>query len=367
MKQKLSYFATFIFCGLFLGMVLSYVLTPAVGSVGGWNITSPPNEKWFSGSRGDPAWNWMKDADKLIELGANPGTGKIFYVDSGVTTEGSGNSWESAVDTIDEAVNLCTDSRGDYILVAQGHAETFIAQALDVDVIGVTIICLGSGSLAPTITYTHADGEIAVGADNVTIKNLRCLTSITGVKIAIDIEAGADYCNIDGCTFWEVGDATGTDEFLDTVYIGNACIGTTIQNCVFRAEAAGAASAITTDNDSSFTTIKNNIIVGDYSVACIEMATVASTDVLILSNLLVNGDLVADGGLNSVAAISLVDGTAGLIVDNYMAADTATDIMRGAIADDVVFIENFVTDDDGDEYEGSERSGTTAVTKSEDG
>lgn len=359
MKQKLSYGMTF----MALVVLVSYVFA----SVGGWNIVSPPNENWFSGSVSDPGWNWMKAADRQIEAGQQLGTGHVFYVDSGVTTASNGSSFEKAVATIDAAVNLCEDSRGDVIYVAQGHAETFITQALDVDVIGVTIIGLGNGSLAPTITYTHEDGEVAVGADNVTIRNIRFLTSVTGVKIAIDIEAGADYCTLENLLFWEVGDATGTDEFLDAVYIGNACINTTIQNCTFRAEAAGAVSAITSDNDTSFTTIKYCTIVGDYSTGNIEFATVASTDLHIISNILINGDLVADNGLNNVAVITVVDASGGFVFDNKCAADVATNHLAMTVFDDGVFLENYTTDDDGDDFEGTRRSDTAAVTASADG
>jgi hypothetical protein len=350
-------------------ILVALVATSVYGLATSWNINQRPTADWWSGSSRDIAWSWMKAIDDLVAGGGkNPGTGSIFYVDSGVTNEGDGSNWANAKDTLDEALNLCTDSRGDIIYVAQGHAETYTAaDGFDADVIGVTIIGLGSGSLAPTFTFNHANAEVAVGADNVTIQNLRFLCSVTGVLVGVDIEAGADYCTIQGCTFWEVGDASGTDEFVDALYIGNACIGTTIQGCTFRAEAAGAVSAITSDNDTSFTTIRGNTIVGDYSTACIEFATVASTDLHILDNLLVNGDLVADNGLNSVAAISIVDASGGLCAGNRIAADTATNHLAMTVFDDGVFIQNFTTDDDGDDFEGTVRSGTAAVTASADG
>jgi len=363
MKQKLSYGVIFCLIGLLIGYVFA--------DVGGWQIHRPPTADWFSGSVGDPAWNWMKAADKLIELGANPGTGKIWYVDSGVTTAGSGNSWESAYATLKAAIVASDadsgDDRGDYFLLAQGHAETFTAaDGFDVTVSGATIIGLGKGSLIPTFTMNHADADSAIGADNVTLKNLRFLCSVTGVKLAIDIEAGSDYCDIDGCLFWEVGDATGTDEFLDAIIIGNACIGTTIQNCIFRGEAAGAVSAITSDNDTAFTTIRNNVIVGDYSTGCIEFATVASTDLHILSNILINGDLVGDNGLNAKAAIDIVDATGGFVCDNRIGSDVATGLLM-RVADDMVFMNNYITDDDGDEFSGVTEDTSATIGATGDG
>lgn len=366
MKKLIHNKPAFLLLCLLLGITTSFLFADATN----WAIRARPTSDWFTAS--DTPQNvplqWMRAIDELVALGVNPGTGKVFYVDSDVVNEGDGSNWANAKDTLDEAIDLCTDSRGDVILVAQGHTETFTAaDGWDADVIGITIIGIGNGSLAPTFTYNHADAEVAVGADNITVRNLRFLTTITSVLIGLDIEAGADYCTLDGLLFWEVGDASGTDEFLDAVRIGNACIGTTIQNCVFRAEAAGAASAITSDNDTSFTTIRNNVIVGDYSIACIEFATVASTDLHITDNTLINGDLVADNGLNNVAVINVFDSSGGFVAGNRCAADVATNHLAMTVFDDGVFIENFTTDDDGDDFEGTSRSSTGAVTASIDG
>ena len=132
-----------------------------------------PNASWQSDNPVvNPLYKWITAAALLIEADQALGPGaSIFYVDSNVTTEGNGTTWATAKDTLDEAINLCTDSKGDIIYVAPGHAETWIAQACDADVIGITIIGLGKGSLRPTFTYNHANAELAIGADNVSISN----------------------------------------------------------------------------------------------------------------------------------------------------------------------------------------------------
>ena len=124
-----------------------------------------------------------------------------------------------------QAVNLCEDSRGDIIFVAQGHAETFLTQSLDVDVIGITIIGCGTGSLRPTITFGHTAAEVAIGADNVTIKNMRFICSVTGVLMGMEVEDGVDYFHIEGCEFTSAGDAIGTDEFVEAINFVNNNIG----------------------------------------------------------------------------------------------------------------------------------------------
>lgn len=340
-----------------------------MGAATPWSnaIKSKPNADWFSGASGkDIGWNWMKAADQLLVGGL--GTGDIFYVDSNVTTEGDGQSWESAKDTLDEAINLCTDSNGDVIYVAQGHAETYIAaDGWDADVIGITIRGFGNGSLRPTFTFNHANAEVAIGADNVTVINLRFLTTITAVAVGLDIEAGADFATIAGCEWHEVGDASGTDEFNSALRVGNACIGTMVQSCTFKAEAAGAISAIHSDNDTSYTTIRNNFFTGDYSSGCVNFITVASTDLTIIDNVIINGDMAtADTSLNPVAAINCVEATSGVVVDNRIFSATATHLLM-RVADDMAFSGNLTLDTADDALGGIRETLSTAIVADDDG
>ncbi|KKK64119.1 hypothetical protein LCGC14_2987420 [marine sediment metagenome] len=186
-------------------------------------------------------------------------------------------------------------------------------------------------------------------------------------KEGVDILANSDYATFENCVWWEVGDNTGTDEFDIALRVGNACINTTIDGCMFRSEAAEAVAAISSSNDTSYTTIQNCRIMGDYSTAAINFASVASTDLHILDNTIINGDLVADNGLNAEPAIEIVDATGGFVKGNFFAADTATNHLAMTVADDMVFMENYTTDDDGDDFEGTRRSDTSAVTASADG
>ncbi len=309
--------------------------------------------------------------DALARLGqAGIDVGDVFYVDS-VTGSGSGTAvtWADAEATIDGAIDLCTANVGDTIIVAPGHAETVSsADGFDADTAGITIIGLGRGTDMPVITMDNANGECVVGADNVVIMNLRFEATVTGVLIGLDIEANSDYTLVKDCVFTDAGDNIGTDEFVDTITVGDACIGTRIEGCRIQMRAAGAAGGIVFSNDTDQTEIVDNIIQGDFSVACIdgENAAAASTNMLIKNNILVNGSLVGDGGLNDQPAISLLDATGGLIIDNRIASDVATHLLM-VVADDMVCIANYSTDDDGDEFEGGLRGGTAAVTTSADG
>jgi len=293
------------------------------------------------------------------------GTGRVFYVDAaGDNTVGT--TWATAMTTLDAAVNLTTASRGDFIYVAQGHAEDFASEEADLDVAGITVIGLGSGKLKPTITMSNAAGVLSIDADNVVLQNIRFEATVTDVLIAVTLKSGSDYCTIRDCDFTDAADNVGTDEFTDAINIVTTCTGTTIENCRFNAKAAGAATAIMMDDVTDQTTIRNCIITGDYSIGCIVADTTASTDLFILDNILINGSLVADGGLNAVAAINIVDSSSGLIKGNHIASDVATALLM-TVADDMVFMDNYVTDDDGDEFDGGIRSTGTSVDSHTDG
>ena len=105
---------------------------------------------------------------------------------------------------------------------------------------------------------------------------------------------------------------------------------------------------------------------GDYSVACIGGDTTASTDILIKDNILINGALVGDGGINAVAAIVLLDATGGFIADNRIVSDVATGLLM-RVADDCVFMNNFISDTDGDEFSGTTEDTAASITAHADG
>src|SRR3990167_4421252 len=88
-------------------------------------------------------------------------TGKVFWVNnSGVLPDGgiSGadanpGTYLQPFSTIDNAINNCTASRGDVIMVMPGHAETVSATTIAMDVAGVNIVGLGVGALRPTLSF----------------------------------------------------------------------------------------------------------------------------------------------------------------------------------------------------------------------
>lgn len=266
--------------------------------------------------------------------------GNIWFVDSGSGTNGAGygQNPDSPLATIDYAIGLCTANQGDVIYVMPGHTETITGTDITVDVAGISIIGLGKGSLMPQIKHNHADAEVSVAADNVTWQGIRHSADVTGVKVAIEIEDGIDYCTVKGCVFDVV--TTTTDEFLVSVRTNDASNFATIENCDFDMGLGGAVAAISFTKDTDGTVVINNRIQGDYSTACINGITTLSTKLLIKGNLLVNG---GSNDLGSEPAIELVTLSTGIICDNYIVSDLAT-LAASIVADKCGKFQNFCID-----------------------
>lgn len=267
--------------------------------------------------------------------------GDVFYVDSGSGTDGAGygSSPSSPVASIDYAVGLCTASNGDIIIVLPGHTETITGTDITVDVAGVTVVGLGTGSLMPWIKHNHADAEVSIAADNVTWMGMRHSADVTGVKVAIEIEDGIDYCIVKGCKFDVV--TTTTDEFLVSVRTNDASNFALIEDNYFDMGLGGAVSAISFTKDTDSTIVRNNIVQGDYSTACINGITTASTKLLIEKNVLMNGSTLDFG---TEPAIELVTQSTGVIRDNDVVCNLDTMIVS-IIADECILFRNYYNED----------------------
>jgi len=222
--------------------------------------------------------------DKALNLG----TGKTYYVDSGLSAAGLGTSWESALTTVDAAINKCTASNGDVIMVAPGHAESFTAaNGFDLDVAGVTIYMLGEGSNAPTFTFADTDATIAIGAAGCKIVGGRYLAGISEVVTGISIEAGGDDVTLDSLIFPEPG--TSTFEFDKAIVLASGADRVTIQNCIsYSCDATGATDWLDmTTGVNNGTRILYNTIIGEYSQAPI-YSDKADLETFIIGNNITN-------------------------------------------------------------------------------
>ena len=170
----------------------------------------------LSASDNDPIYRFMQE----VEGSVYPGTGNVYYVDSGVGNEGDGKSWRGAKDTLDEAIDLCTDDNGDVIYVAPGHAENLSAAgSVTCDKSGVTIIGCGNGDLRPTFTSTATAGTFLISNNAVSIYGLRFIPGISAVVTGISVSADGDQFTMSGCEF--VNPGTATYEYITMVTLAS--------------------------------------------------------------------------------------------------------------------------------------------------
>lgn len=238
--------------------------------------------EWGRGPEGNTRfWNWpngigiqWKNAvERLLSSANDVGTGNSYYVDSGVTTEGDGSNWDHAVNTIAEAVALCTASNGDYIYVAEGHVENLSSATIfKISVIGVTVIGMGEGSLRPTFTTTATAGVAHLNATNVRVYNCRFVCGIDNTTTLAKIQG--DDSGFIGCYFGEGGgdgDMNGVTAITVGVADGDSDRAVVIGNEINCKTDGKWVQGILLAKDMTDIRVTGNTIYGDFtSGACIE-------------------------------------------------------------------------------------------------
>lgn len=156
---------------------------------------------------------WVPMANEMV-------TGNVYFVDSNgaLATAASGNVGDRpdrAVTTMDGGNNLCTTSRGDYVLMMPNHSETIASAGdIDLDVAGVTHVGLGYGNMVPTITLATATTvDIDIDAAGVTIKNVKFSNNINNCTAPFDVNA-ADFTMINCETTYNDSTTHVDDWFL---------------------------------------------------------------------------------------------------------------------------------------------------------
>lgn len=217
--------------------------------------------------------------------------GKAFWVGNSATllpgergaSNGNDGSFLAPFSTIDYAVGRCAANRGDIIFVRPNHTETVTAAAgLDLDVAGIALIGLGSGSNRPTINFTTATtADMDVDAANIAMVNFLFTGGIDALAGPIDVNA-ADFKLID-C---EYRDVTGqaTDVIIADANADRLLIDGYFHNGAAAAGANSAIALIGMDNP----VVRNFKLVGNFAVSAIDCRTTAVVDLDIHSGYIWN-------------------------------------------------------------------------------
>ena len=204
-------------------------------------------------------------------------TAQILFVNSAHASAGTGKNGldpHNPLSTIDEAVALCTASRGDVIVAGPGHVETVIAAAgLDLDVAGIIVLGIGQGDLRPTVNFTTAAGaDMDVDAADIAMLNFLFTGGVDALTGPIDINSD-DFALL-GCEFRDV-----TGQCVDAIIATGDRL--TIRDYRHAgAAAAGAQSAIQLTGVAQ-AVIERFHIDGNFGTAGIEGVTTQNTNVKI--------------------------------------------------------------------------------------
>ena len=245
--------------------------------------------------------------------------GAIFFVHSGTGTDGTGfgKNPDAPLATLDYAVALCTDSKGDVIYLMPGHNENIGNEQIDIDVIGVSVIGLGHGSIRPRFDFGHANSSIDIGANGVVVRNIQLLPAVTDVLVAIDVEAAVTDTLIEDVEALPGEDGAGTDDFLLTVDIKAGCARTVVRRLkvLSHASAAGYVAGVSLTGASDDVLIEDCYINIQDGTAPINCVTTLSTNLRIINCLLVSNDQ---------PGIEVITLTTGVISNVLVFSDLAT-------------------------------------------
>lgn len=245
--------------------------------------------------------------------------GEVFFVNNSSVlakggvggSNGNDGTYLRPFSTIDYAVGRCTAGRGDIIFVMPGHAETISSNAIiALDVAGVCIIGLGTGSARPTLTYTAAAATIIVSAANVTVTNILHVANFAAITSAYTNNAGPEFC-IDNCEF---RDTSSILNFVATV-LTTASVSadglTYTKNKVFGLGTTANTTPVKLVADTSRVTINDNQVV---------LAAVNNTSGLLAHAALVVTNL--EMARNSVVRPNTDTATGGLLITRTSTTNT---------------------------------------------
>ena len=286
--------------------------------------------------------------------------GRVFWVSNSTTTpldgqlggaDGNGQgTFNKPFATLNYAVTQCIANRGDVIFIKPNHAETIAtASAITLGVAGVAVIGLGTGSSRPTFTWSAAASTINVTANNISLQNLLCIstmaTPFTTTAFTVLTTVVAKDFIIDNCEFRDSATTTG---FLGIVTQGGTTAAAmdgftfsnntytrllaTVTNVVPAVVVTAAHSRLTfVGNYITQTTANNNVaLLVDFGANSQTGLRVSGNRTASLNTGTTAGELFSGGST----------GSSGLVSDNY-SGHLASSGLLAPTGTKLKFIQNF--------------------------
>lgn len=276
--------------------------------------------------------------------------GKVFYVNNSTTglpsgsltgSDGNAGTYTKPFATIDYAVGQCSAGRGDIIIVMPGHAETLSAAgAIALDVAGVLVMGVGSGTSRPTLTLdTATTASITVSANNVAFKNIIVSANFADIVTVFDVTTAKDFC-IEGCYFKATATNMNFLNIVDTNATTAACDGLTLIDNMWIEPDLATLSMVKMDGTNDRVAFEGNYVnlgVNNNKAALVTIATGK-----VVTNLRMYRNKVYRLNTDTATGAILLhtDGTTltGIVANNFAQhADTAAELLITASCGLAVF------------------------------
>jgi len=267
--------------------------------------------------------------------------GEVFWVNSTTVLPKGGiggsdknkGTYRQPLKTLDGAVGKCTASRGDVIVLMPGYTETVsTATALALDVAGVAIVGLGTGTLRPNITLdTAITSTIAVTADNISIKNVIFTAGFADITELF--HGGACCFHVEDCKFTASAADVNFLDIVGTSTTDNVADGLSFLHCEWIEPDTATKSLVNVDSDLDRLSVVDCIVnLGVNGVLSSIGEIAAGKD---LTNVVIKGNYVSRlVAASAVQLLTFVDTTTtntGLCQDNVCRSlDTAGELLISA-------------------------------------
>ena len=271
-------------------------------------------------------------------------TGKYVFVSSGSGSNGNdGASPDSPKATVAGALLACRAGKGDVIVCMPGHAETVTATSLNLNVAGVQVVCLGSGSAKPTFTYGAAAATITVSAANCAFRGAKMVANFLNVAAAFTVGAAVDF----DCAENMFVDTSSILNFLSMVVTGstdNAADGLSFRNNYVLGLATTDGAVVSILGNLNRLLVSGNFADKAATNNAGHMITLSSK--VILGARIIGNQLVVVGATTATVGIFLTGSSTtntGLLAYNLVSSLDTTSELIATAGTNLKFFENYYT------------------------
>ncbi len=148
-----------------------------------------------------PGKVWWVNGSTVIPRGG------IAGVDAATASarEGKG-TYKRPFATIDFAIGKTVANRGDVIAIMPGYSETLsAANAIALDVAGIALVGLGTGTLRPQISFDETDATFALSAADTAVIGFDFISNKSDCVTLLTVAAAALGSSFESCNFTEAG------------------------------------------------------------------------------------------------------------------------------------------------------------------